>query len=215
MRRFFRELAFDISEPGIHMMLIPVFAFIFVVMTYIVQHNLDAMGQSNLITLPLFEILIPSLGGYGSVMLMQGLLDTEGGELYFTYPRSYLYWGLLRQFRFFVLYVLLIAAVCISVAGIMNIDFVQIFHLAAAQSFAVMAVSFLGVTASKKVSIGLILLLAFIGIQITLGQEYGVFNLIYVMSGFAPSYEQLMSISLNSIIVGTFSWVVGQVWVRP
>lgn len=215
MRRFFRELKFDLCEPGIHMWLIPLFAFIFVIMTYIVQHNLDAMGQYNLITLPLFEILIPSLGGYGSIMLMQGLLDTEGGDIYFTYPRTYLYWGLLRQFRFLILYALLIAAVCISIASIMGIDFAQIFYLAVAQSFAVMAVSFLGVTFTKKVSIGLICLMAFVGIQITLGKEFGVFNLIYIMTGLVPSHEQLMGILFNSLVIGIFGWGIGQVWLRP
>jgi len=215
MRRVVREIAHDLKEPGIHMWIIPLVAFAFLVMTFFVQKSVDMAGKQNMLTLPLLEILIPSLGGYGALMLMQGLLDTEGGELAFTYPRTYLYWGLIRQLRFFVLYALLIAIVCESVAGIMRIDFSPIFYLTLAQSFAVMAVSFFGVTLGKKVSIGLIVLVAFVGIQITIGQEFQILNWIYVIDGTMPSYEQLNSPVFNSFFIGVFGWGIGQVWLRP
>ena len=86
MRRFVQELAYDLKEPGIHMGMIPLAALAFIVTMIIVQKALDAAGATNVVALPLLEILIPSLGGYGAIMLMQGLLDTEGGELAFTYP---------------------------------------------------------------------------------------------------------------------------------
>ena len=212
MRRFFRELRFDLKEPGINIRMIPLAAGLFLIMTYIVQSNLE---QNNLITLSLLETLIPFLGGYGAMMLMQGLLDTEGGELNFTYPRSYLYWGLIRQLRFFILFAVLIAVVCGAVSMMMDIAFGQLFLLTLAQSFAVMAVSFLGVTSGKKVSIGLIVLIGFIGIQITLGREYALFNWIFVMSGAMPYPEQLTSITLNALGIGVFGWGVGQVLIRP
>lgn len=215
MRRIFRETAYDLKEPGIHIWMIPLVALVFIVMTVIVQKALDAADSPNALTLPLLEALIPSLGGYGALMLMQGLLDTEGGDLAFTYPRTKLYWGLIRQFRFFILYALLIAAVCKSVAVIMRIDFAPVFYLTLAQSFAVMAVSFLGVTSSKKVSIGLIVLVAFVAIQFTLGWEFEIFNRIYLLDGTPPTSEQLSSVTLNSIIIGAFGWGLGQVWLRP
>ena len=215
MKRFFRELVYDIKEPGIHIRIIPLVALAFIMMTYIVQKTLDSKGIQNVLTLPLLEVLIPSMGGYGALMLMQGLLDTEGGELAFTYPRTYIYWGVIRQLRCFILYAFLIAVVCISVASIMHIDFAPIFYLTLAQSFAVMAVSFLGITSSKKVSIGLIVLVAFVGIQVTLGWEFEIFNRIYVISGTVPSNEQLGSITFNSLLIGVFGWWIGQVWLRP
>ena len=215
MRRFIREFAYDLKEPGIHMVMIPMAALAFIVTMIIVQKALDAAGATNAVALPLLEILIPSLGGYGAIMLMQGLLDTEGGELAFTYPRTYLYWGLIRQFRFFILYASLITAVCIAVSSIMRIKFAPVFFLTLSQSFAVMAVSFLGVALSKKVSVGLIVLVAFVAIQFTIGWEFEAFNRIYVLSGSTPSNEELNSILYNSLIIGVFGWGLGQVWVRP
>jgi hypothetical protein len=215
MRRIFREVAYDLKEPGVHVWIIPIFAFAFLVMTFIVQKNLDIARMQNVLTLPLLEVLIPSLGGYGTLMLMQGLLDTEGGDLAFSYPRTNLYWGLIRQFRFYILFALLIAVVCQSVAAIMRIDFAPIFYLTLAQSFAVMAVSFLGVTSGKKVSIGLIVLVAFVGIQITLGREFAILNRIYVINGTEPSNELIGSITFNSLFIGVFGWGIGQAWLRP
>ncbi|MDW7657161.1 MAG: hypothetical protein SCM11_08305 [Bacillota bacterium] len=217
MRRVTRELVHDLKEMGIHLWMIPLVALAFIVMTYIVQAGLDAAGKQNIITLPMLEALIPSLGGYGALMLMQGLLDTEGGELVFTYPRTRLYWGLIRQFRFFILYAFLIAAVCICVTSIMRIDFAPTFYLTLAQSFAVMAVSFLGITAANRVSIGLVALVAFVGIQIMIGREFEILNWIYTVSGGigGPSVKSNAMLIFNAIIIGIFGWGLGQVWLRP
>ncbi|MEA4831219.1 MAG: hypothetical protein VB118_01215 [Oscillospiraceae bacterium] len=211
MRRIYRETAYDLKEPGVHIWIIPLTALAFIVLTYFLQKNMNI----DVLTLSLLEVLIPSLGGYGTIMLMQGLLDTEGGELGFAYPRSYLYWGLIRQFRFFILHSILTAAVCEALALILHVDFLSLFYLTVIQSFAVMAVSFLGVIAGKKVSIGLIVLIAFIGIQLTLGREYNIFNRIYIINGAIPSHEQLNSVLYNSLFIGVFGWGIGQVWLRP
>lgn len=215
MRRFFREVAHDLKEPGIHMWMIPLVALAFLAMTFFVQKSFDIAGKQNILTLPMLEALVPTLGGYGALMLMQGLLDTEGGELAFTYPRTTLYWGLIRQFRFFVLFALLIALVCNSVTGMMRIDFPPTFCLILAQSFAVMAVSFLGITLGRNVSIGLVVLVAFVGIQIMIGREFQILNWIYVIDATAPSYEQLNTPVYYSLFIGVFGWGVGQVWLRP
>jgi hypothetical protein len=212
MKRVFREVVYDLKEAGIHIWMIPLISLAFIIMTYFVQKSLDIAGEQNMMTLPMLEALIPSLGGYGALMLMQGLLDTEGGDLAFTYPRTRLYWGLIRQLRFFVLYVLLVAVVCKSVTGIMQIDFTATFSLTVAQSFAVMAISFLGVTLGKRVSIGLIVMVAFVGIQIMIGREYEFLNWIYIIDG---SREQFSSPEFNSLLIGIFGWGIGQVWVRP
>lgn len=217
MRRITRELVHDLKEMGIHLWMIPLAALAFIVMTYFVQAGLDAAGKQNIITLPMLEALIPSLGGYGALMLMQGLLDTEGGELVFTYPRTRLYWGLIRQFRFFILYAFLIVAICICVTSIMRIDFAPTFYLTLAQSFAVMAVSFLGITAANRVSIGLVVLVAFVGIQIMIGREFEILNWIYAVSGGigGPSRKSIEILKYNAIVIGIFSWFMGQVWLRP
>ncbi len=215
MKRFFRELVYDIKEPGIHIWILPLVSLAFIMTTYIIQKALDSNLTQNILTLPLLELLIPSMGGYGALMLMQGILDTEGGELAFSYPRTYLYWGLIRHFRFFGLYTLLIAVVCKAVTCIMRIDFAPVFYLTLAQSFAVMAVSFLGVTLSKKVSTGLIILVAFVGIQITIGWEFDAFNRIYLINGEVPTSGQIAPVVLNSLVIGFFGWGIGQAWLRP
>jgi membrane protein YdbS with pleckstrin-like domain len=122
---------------------------------------------------------------------------------------------LIRQFRFFILYALLIAIVCKSVASMMRIDFSIIFYLTLAQSFAVMAVSFLGITLAKKVSIGLIVLVAFVGVQIMIGRDWGFLNWIYVIAETGPSQAQLGTILYHSLVIGIFGWGLGQVWLRP
>lgn len=215
MTRVVRELIHDLKEAGIHVWIIPLVAVAFLLMTYFVQKSLDSIGRQNTLTLPMLEALIPSLGGYGALVLMQGLLDTEGGELAFTYPRKRLYWGLIRQFRFFILYALLIAIVCKSVTSMMRIDFGLIFYLTLAQSFAVMAVSFLGITLAKKVGIGLIVLVAFVGVQIMIGRDWGFLNWIYVIAETGPSQAQLGTILYHSLVIGIFGWGLGQVWLRP
>jgi len=215
VKRVVWEVALDLKEAGFHMLMIPLVALVFLAMTYFVQTNLDIAGKQNVLTLPMLEALIPSLGGYGTLMLMQGLLDIEGGELAFTYPRTRLYWGLIRQSRFFILYVLLIAVVCKSVTGMMQINFAPIFTLTLAQSFTVMAVSFFGVTVARKVSIGLIILVAFVGIQIMIGRDWGFLNWIYAIDGMGPTQAQLSTILYNSLVIGVFGWGLGQVWLRP
>jgi hypothetical protein len=215
MKRMLREAAYDLKEPGIHIWIIPVISFVFLLFTFYVQQSLDIAGRQNVLTIPLLEVLMPSIGGYGALMLMQGLLDTEGGELGFTYSRTNLYWGLIRQFRFFVIFGLLIALVCGAVAVIMRTEFVPIFLLILIQSFAVMAVSFLGITLGKKVSIGLIVLVTFVGIQLTLGWEFEVFNRIYLLEGSLPSAEKLSRVGFNSLVIGIFGWGIGQVWLHP
>ena len=45
MRRITRELIHDLKEMGIHLWMIPLAAFAFIAMTYLVQIALDAAGK--------------------------------------------------------------------------------------------------------------------------------------------------------------------------
>ena len=215
MKSFFRELSYDLREPGIHLWMIPCAAMLFLSLSYWIQTTLDASGHVNAITLSSMEIIIPSIGGYGSMMLMQGLLDTEGGEIAFTYRRTNLYWGLLRQIRFFLLFTILVAVVCLAVSHMMRITFFSVFPLTLAQCFAVMGVSFLGITLSRQTGIGLIVLVAFVSIQITLGREFPLFNFIYSLDGTVPTPEAASYIIYRCFIIGGFAWGIGQIWVHP
>ena len=211
MKRIMRELLYDLKEPGINIWMLPVLSAAFVLLSWYMQRLL---GDNNTVTPAMLEMLIPFLGGYGSLMLMQGLLDTEGCEIQFTYPRSNLYWGLIRQLRFFVVYAVLIAAVCGSIAVIMDISFWSLFFLTLFQSFALVAVAFLGISLSRNVSVGLIALLAFIGIQVTLGREYDIFNWLYILDGRSPSREELVALCIRAFSVGIFGLITGQSWIH-
>ena len=216
MKRIVREVKQDFMDMGVHMWIIPLVSLVFLGMTFVLQRTLDTTGTENLLTLPMLEALIPSLGGYGSLMLMQGLFDTEGGELLFSYPRSRLYWGIIRQTRFFILFMGLVAMICMLIALILRIDFVPIFTLTAVQSFAVMAVAFLSVTWSKNLSVGLIVLISFVSIQIMVGRDFTFLNRIYVLTGVAaPDPGQLSSISFDALLIGIFGWGLGHIWLRP
>ena len=78
-----------------------------------------------------------------------------------------------------------------------------------------MSISFLGMAISKKVSIALIILIAFVGVQITLGREMNFVNWIFVLSGSVPEYGMLISICIRSLFIGTFGWMIEQMWIRP
>lgn len=212
MKRWLKELVFDLREPGINIWILPIISIIFIVGSCLLQEKL---GNNNTMTLAMLEIIIPLIGGYASIMIMQGLLDTEGCEMLFTYPRSYLYWGILRQTRLFGVQAIHVATVCGFLSKIMQIPFLEIFALTLFQSFVIMAISFFGVSISRKVSIGLIVLIAFIGIQITLGRELNLLNWIFVLSGRIPSHAILTGICLRSLFIGTFGWWLGQMWIRP
>lgn len=217
IRRIYREWVYDLKEPGIHMWMIPLVSLAFVVMTFFVQKALDISGRPNFLTFPMLEALVPSLGGYGALMLMQGLFDTEGGELAFIYPRTRLYWGVIRQLRFFILYALWVFIICTLVSVITHNPANSPFGLILAQSFAVMGVVFLGTTASKKVGIGLIVLVAFVGIQLVMGQFNSSMNWIYDMGqgSILPADMQPASPMVNAMLIGVFGWGLGQVWLRP
>lgn len=215
MKKLFRELMYDLKEPGFHLWMIPPMAIVFLMLACLIQQALDVRGQMNILTLALLEAFIPSLGGYGAIMLMQGLLDTEGGEICFTYNRSLLYWGLVRQMRFFVLYALLVAVACAGVSVIMHIGFLPVYLLTLSQSFAVMGIAFLGMTLSRKAEVGLVLLFAFVSIQLTLGREYPLLNQIYALEGIVPSAEQISFTIYKCLFIGLFGWGIGQLWLRP
>lgn len=215
MRRFFRELAYDLLEPGIHIRIIPCVAFVFVLLSFFVQRNLNTTGRLNTVTLRLLEMVIPFLGGYGTIMLMQGILDTEGGEIVFTYNRTNLYWGLFREMRFLAVFIMLVTGVCEAIAAIMKIDVMAFLPLTIFQCFAVMGISFLGVAASRQTAVGLIVLVGFVGIQLTLGKEYNVLNFIYLLDGYVPDEVQASHLIFQSLIFGCFGWGLGQVWLRP
>lgn len=213
VKRILRELRHDLKEPGLNILALPIVSLLFLLLTCVVQ---DRLGDNNTVTLAMLEVLIPFLGGYASLMLMQGLLDTEGCDTLFTYPRSNLYWGLIRQLRLFVVQAVHIVIVCLAVAIIVpSTLFSKLFLLTLAQSFAVMAAAFCGVAVTRSVGMGLVILLAFIGIQITLGREYDVFNWLYVLTGHMPDNRTLVVICARSILIGVAGGFVGQLWVRP
>ena len=217
IKRIYRELIYDLKEPGINIWMIPMVALTFIIMTFLVQKALDFAGKENVLTLPMLGALIPTLGGYGALMLMQGLFETEGGEIAFSYPRTRLYWGLIRQLRFFILHGLWVIVICLFVCSILHSPASSIIRLTLAQCFAVMGVAFLGTTVSKKAGIGLVVMVAFVGIQLVMGQYMANLNWIYDLGrgSLLPASMQPVTKELNALVIGVFSWGLGQVWLRP
>lgn len=212
MKRFIREFIYDLKEPGICIWMIPILVIAFIFLSYFWHSEL---GLNDTLTLALLELLLPFMGGYASIMLMQGLLDTDGCEILFSYPRSNLYWGLLREIRFFCFFFPLVALASFLTANTMEAPSFGLFFLTLIQCFAVMGIAFGGIALTRRVSAGLIILIAFVGIQITLGREFSVFNLIYVLNGRYPSSSQIVRIGIRGLLVGIFGYGIGQVWIRP
>ena len=155
------------------------------------------------------------MGAYGALMLMQSTLDTEGCELVFTYARVPMYWGLIRQFRFYLLYSLFAAIVCSTIAAIMRIEGVNLLMLTLLQGYAVMGFAFLAACVTRKMSMGLIVLAAFVCIQIMVSRDMPQFNFIYSLTGNPPDVFVLNTLSLRCLAIGSFGWGIGQVWLRP
>ena len=147
MKRWLRELSFDLREPEIKIWIIPLISSFFVIGSWLIQ---SLLGVNNTVTLSVMEIMIPFVGRYASIMIMQGLLDTEWCEILYTYDRPYLYWGLLRQFRLLMVQIVHTILVCGCIAVIMGESFVTLLVLTIAQSFAVIPISFFGMAISKK-----------------------------------------------------------------
>ncbi len=205
-------MKYDLKNMGIHFWFVvtsfPTVALIFLIL----KSAISSPIQMQSIAFQLVQLIVPTVAGYGAVMLMQSVFDTEGCELCFSYPRTKFYWGIWRQFRYYVVIAILIFCLSVVMLRLLDFRFGYFSPLLLIQSFAVMSVSFLGTTITKKVSFGLIFLLGFVGIQITLGREYEIFNFIYVfdlvdMSGL-PGRE-----SFNSLAIGLFSYAFAQTWV--
>lgn len=212
MKKSLRELLYDIKEPGINIHIIPLICLLYIMCAY-TWHT--SLGKSDNITLAILEFIVPFTGGYSSVMLMQGVMDTDGCEIMFSYPKSTLYWGIVRQLRFLAIFSILIIGVSCCIATIMQISYIKLIVLTFFQSIATMAVAFLGVTISQSVSVGIIILLSFVVIQMTLGREFDIFNWLFVLDGTLPGNGQILSICIRSCMFCIFAWPIGQIWVAP
>lgn len=213
--RAFRELFYDLKEMGINFAVVMSGCAVSLFLLILLYYTIGTSERLNITALPLIQLLIPASGGYGAVILMQGILDTDGGEIYFTYPHPYIYWGVLRQLRFLIFFSIIVFLFTLPMSYFMCIEIQNLPIMILPQSVAVMAVSFLGIAISRKVSIGLIFLLAFVGIQITLGQEYEAFNLIFVPFGSSLESADYGKIIINSIAIGILGFGVGQTFIKP
>lgn len=211
MKRLYKELLLDLKEPGLNISLLPVISVLFVVGAFLVHRQL---GDNDTLTLAAFEVLYPFLGGYAAIMIMQSILDTEGCEILFTYPRSNAYWGIFREVRLYILFALFTIPICMAVASVMEISFLSLYFLTLSQSATTMAIGFFGISMSRKVSIGLIVLIAFIGIQLTLGREISFLNWIFALSGRFPEQRIQIGIYVRSLLISCVGVALGQMWVR-
>jgi len=215
MRRFFRELLYDIREMGIHFWAAVSGCLIIVPVLLLLRIYIGSQEQLLVTMLPVMQLLISLSYGYIAVLIMQGLLDTEGGELGFSFSRSYLYWGIIRELRITAVMLIVTVAVCIPCSLYMAINCIHLAAMLSLQGIAAQGVAFLGVAVSRKVSVGLIILIAFIGIQATLGQEYEIFNLIYLPFQLFPDDMHINRIIFNSAVTGICGLGLGQTWIRP
>jgi hypothetical protein len=213
--KIFREIKYDLKEMGLNLVSVIAILASLVFLSVILKNKITNQYYMIAIINSLYEFIIPTLGGYCSVILMQGLYDSEGGDLLFTYSRSYFYWGILRQLRFFIIYIILIVAVFYSTSIFISEMQSGLLVLLILQSFAVMGFSFMGTTISKKVSVGLIFLVIFVGIQIMVGREFAFLNWIYKLEGnIRPSRFNDGALTINSAIIGSISFLLGNIWIK-
>ena len=206
------EFYYDLREAGMNIFAIPVILAFYVCGAFLFHRSLS---ENDYITMALLELIVPFSCGYAAIMLMQGVLDTDGCEIVFTYPRTAFYWGVYRQLRFFLAFSVLIILVCWCVGKIMRVSFLCLTVLTLLQSIAVMAISFLGITLAKSVGVGIVILLAFIGVQITLGREFTIFNWLFILDGRFPTETQIFTIGIRSFVITICSFPLGHLWTEP
>ena len=83
------------------------------------------------------------------------------------------------------------------------------------QSFAVVGVAFGSIAFSRKVSVGLVLLLSFVLVQVTVGREFGFLNFLYILTGDIPELHQIAKISFRGAAIGFVTLFIGQLWIHP
>jgi len=215
IRRIFEELKHDLREMGANTLLVFGGCLVVVLLLHFLTAYIRKAGMTDSVSFQLVQLIIPFLGGYGSVMLMQSIMDTEGCEICFSYARSNLYWGIVRQIRFFIVYIFAVIIVCLLLSHDMDVEFVPFLRLLSAQCFALMSVGFVGICVSRKVSVGIVILIAIVSIQVTLGREYDIFNRLYLFTDTLVSESDLVLPVRDSIIIGVFCWPLGQTWVKP
>ena len=99
-----------------------------IMLTIPVQMEFVRRGQSNPITIPALNLFLPLLGALWGIFSMQDVLEEAGGEIYLTYHRSRKYWGLMRQLRFFVFYIMVMLISCAIIGCIIDHTF-SLLHL--------------------------------------------------------------------------------------
>ncbi len=78
-----------------------------------------------------------------------------------------------------------------------------------------MGVGFLALCATRKVSMGLVLVAAFVCLQLMLYRDLPQLNFIYSLTGMAPAGYVLDVLVPRCLAIGTFGWGIGQLWLRP
>lgn len=209
MNKNFRELLYDLRETGFNAFGLPLILVLYICSAFFIHRSL---AGNDYITLALLELIVPFSCGYVAIMLMQGIYDTDGCEIVFSYPRSTFYWGVYRQLRFFLAFSIIIVLVCCCISKIMCVSFCYIAILTLLQSIAVVAISFLGITLAKSAGVGIVILLSFVGIQITLGREFQIFNLLFVLDGEVPTKNQIITIGIRSIVMTAISFPLAYLW---
>ena len=218
--RIGQELKYDIKSLGFNFWLPPLISLVFVIITYPVAAVCLQNGWPNEHTLPLLEMYLPVMGALWGIFSLQDMLEETGGEIYFSYRRTRLYWGVWRQLRFFLFYAALAALVCLAVGPMIGQSLLpHQYLLYLCQGFFLMGLGFLGMAFFGKAGDALILVALYVCAHILFGQDGATWSqhtTIYLgnLNMTATTWLEITPLMIRAAALGAVCFIAGHIRLR-
>ena len=213
--RLGQEIKYDIKSLGFNFWVPPLVTVIFIIITIPVTVMCRRNNWANVYTMPLRELYLPLMGALWGIFSLQDMLEEAGGEIYFSYHRKRIYWGIWRQLRFFVLYAALAAVACLAVGLLMGQNFFPAQYLLyVCQGFLLMGLGFLGMTLFGKAGDALIVLALYVCAHIMFGQSgWTGYTTVYLGNEELPagSFAQAGILMIRAVVLGAACFIGGHI----
>lgn len=218
MGRICHEFRHDIRTMGFAFYVPIAIDIAFILIIYAMSTNDNIYGPTYAIQL--MEAFLPLIGGVWSVFMLRDLLEKSGGELYFSFCRRSIYWGLYRLARLAVLYGVLVTVTCQLVGLWLKVNFFPtLWLLYLTQGLFFMGLGFMVMNLYPNVGVALAIMVLYFCIQ------FASTGILYRYTSYTNVYvkDQMLRLSVtigkNSIFpymmraltMGALFTIVGQI----
>lgn len=160
----------------------------------------------------LYENIIPLFASWWAIYILYNLLEEEGGEVLFTYKKSYLSIGLLNNLKYFILYTILISITMILGMKVsIGIVSKQLLFQIISQSLFYCSFGFITMTIIRDSSWSIFIQIAYFCINyFTQGKLIPKLN-IYLFNVRIPDKETVINNSIKCIFFSVAFFSIGQI----